>query len=599
MNGDVPETPPSQTPKTLFKQVAEVISLQIVHNCHAALVKCLFDPDENVRDSMIVYLKRLTGYYWNNKYGLVEYYRKHISSVFTDVMELHSSKVDALPVELRTLLKETSSVMVPSILVTLAAQVLFTFEVGYSSAMDMFQILTVRSGTARIFNKLLEATAPFHLERLSTAFIKFEESAPLVTLLKHSPYLKHVYLVNNSSFFVFNSLRIHCKNIETVYFKLFAYYAVLTSGSSSSDILFETFFGGLKMDDVIKSLDCKGQVVLSFPKLKEVVINNNNSNTCVPITEFMHCLQHFYPHIKTRWVNFINIHKPSPELPVSTFRLQSPFLIKEKYNWDVLQIGYVNELELLDDTVENYGEYPTVNHIVIEVDAVFSTKTRNFVKDLMKRHQCMSIELVLYKHSLFSNSELASVFNDIGNILQTLCLNLLYGVVATELVVALNSCTALQVLSLETNLESYDHSQSPFNIFPKLNSLTLTIHSPKFPSKDAENFQHHLIMSAPFIRTLKTSYISEEGLDRMDVGGLLHLNTLHIGSTFPRNLESFIRRLPSLSVLTLNGHFWTCRRRSNGTYFSLKKHFKGTNLNIYGIGKFSRYPFTQCYEFFD
>ncbi|XP_064092042.1 uncharacterized protein LOC135205422 [Macrobrachium nipponense] len=542
MDREVSVTPPSQTPKSLVRQAAEAISHQIVLNCHAALVKCLFHPDEEVRESMIVYLKRLKGYYWNDKYGLVEYYRRHISDVFTDVMELHSSKVEALPVELHALLSENSGVMVPSILVTLAAQVLFTFEVGYSSAMDMIQVLSVRSTTARIFNGLLEAVVPFHLERLSTAFIKFEESAPVLTLLKHSPYLKHVFLVNNSSVFVFNSLRMYGKNIETLYFKLFAYYAVLTSGSSSSDILFETFFGGLRMDDVIQSLDSKEKIVLSFPKLKEVVINNNNSNTCVPITEFMHCLQHLYPLIKTRWVNFINIHKPSPELPVSAFRLHSPFLRKEKYNWDVLQIGYVNELELLEDTAENYGEYPTVNHIVIEVDAVFSAKTRNFVKDLMKRHQCMSIELVLYKHSLFSNSELASVFHEIGNILQTLCLNLLYGVVAKELVVALNSCSALQVLSLETNLEEYDYSQSPFNTFPKLNSLSLTIHSPSFPSKAAENFQHHLITAAPFIRTLKTSYISEEGLERMDVGGLLYLNALHIGSTFPRNLRKLYQK---------------------------------------------------------
>ena len=46
--------PSSLVPKRLVRQVAESMALQIVRNCHSALVQCLFDPREVVRESMIV-----------------------------------------------------------------------------------------------------------------------------------------------------------------------------------------------------------------------------------------------------------------------------------------------------------------------------------------------------------------------------------------------------------------------------------------------------------------------------------------------------------------------------------------------------------------
>ena len=462
----------------------------------------------------------------------------------------------------------------------------------------MLSLQCIRGVTKRL-NKLLESVGTFSLEKLSTAFIKFEETSPLMTLIENSPSLKHIYIVNNGTTSVLNSLRKYSKNIESFYFKLFAYYAVLTRGSSLKDFLFETFFEGLSFDAVMEMVRDNKEAPKSFPKLKQVIINNNSQN-CVPIKEFMHCLQHFYPDIRTRWTQFINVHKATSSIPLTDFQLQTPFLNKENYKWDIIQIGYVDGIEILeDDALDHRGEYPYVNHIVIEVAAIFSGKTKNFIEDLMRRHQCRSLELALYLNSLLSISDIASAFNNIGNSLQKLCLNLFHDVSVKELTEALNACVSLEVLSLEVHLVQYRHVKSPFKEFALMTSLTLDVYTSQQCTKEAsEIFKSHLIAAAPNVQTLRLSQISDEGLDKLDLRRLSKLTTFHIGcNPLPKNLVSFIQRLPSLSVLALSFNYRHRRCNTKSVYYRLKESLRGTALNVYGFGKFSRYYFKQFYEF--
>lgn len=602
LGGEMPP-PPIQTPKKLVNQAAEAIAKQIICNCQPALKKYLFNlgfSSEDVsRNSLIEHLQKVKSQFWDDddERSLVEPYRRFVSDALTYVMELQFYTNRRLSPD------PTSALCTQNqwLLLIFCTQVLLTYEAGYSSMMDMSKLIVVRSKESKICNELLESLAPFNLRKLSTAFIKFEDPAAVVTIVKNSRYLKHIHLVNNICNSIFNSLSTYCKHIEIVYMKLFSYCIYCNTASQlPNDFLFRTFFGGLNMDYVLQNIDNKEKLVFSFPNLKEVSINKNYVNTHIPSNEFMFCLQHLYPNIRTMWFKYIHICPPGAQSTEVNVQIPSPFINRDRtdmYKWDGVQIGFSCHLPFFK--IDKEATYPTVNHFIFEYQHELNSEHQQFIEELIRKHKCNSLELVIYRTlDLSCEGTKSSFIINLGKTLQKLRLHLPLGLAlpAYEIIAAINACPSLKVLNIEARTKIQNSTTLSLNVLSKLNSLSVDLQKSDKPNDFGLTMKQQLIAAAPHINIIKLSSISDEELERMiDEGHLSEVNTIQIGFPFPRKLKYYLKKLASLSLLVLN-YEKGCSR--SGQCYELQSYFHNTSFKIICVGKTIQYPWCQHFESF-
>ncbi|KAK7083784.1 hypothetical protein SK128_007764, partial [Halocaridina rubra] len=515
-------------------------------------------------------LRRHKALFWHDIYSLPKPCRQLVSDAITDLLDLRFGCVDNA---LALLGKEWQT----RALVIFAAQILFTYDAGQSQMINMMQYIKVYHEHLEMFSAFVDSLKPFHLQLFSTKHFRFADSKPIVTMLRNSPNLRVIYFAHNICPYVLETLMQCCKNIEKVSMKLFSY--IQRGYRLGGDFLFKIFFGNASMASVLRCINDKEELLLSFPNLQEIYIDINSCNTSIQINEFMLCLQHFYPHIKTKWSKYVNIRNPQSKLNSSDFELPLVFRGNVKHYWDVIEIGLIDKMqELYIDSRGQDVVFAGGNHLEFEVGDVIDPVSKNIVEKLTELHACDSLGFVFYKMDLNIETSFANLLEDLVKKIRKLELNLPFCLDCSELFSALNACPSLQAFSICAERMVTHSSKVTLNCFPKLCFLKIDIPTAtNTPSQSGALLRRQLIVSSPGLVMLDIKgLIDEEFESVLSLGYLSKLQTLVLRTPFPTNLVHFVTQMKSLSGLMLNSY-----ERPVECFFSLKQGYGFSELKIY------------------
>lgn len=432
----------------------------------------------------------------------------------------------------------------------------------------MFQFYDAR--VSRSYAEFLQFFVPFEIESLYTTCISFQNQMPVVILIKNSPYLKDVHLYKNMSDHVLTQLRRHCPDIESI---------TMSGHVVNEEYLFRTFFNGLYKEQVMKMIDDKEQMKITFPKLKSVTLLMDMN-----CDDIMFYIQYYYKSIKTSWTKCIAENRLSPLLLKSL--IGPPFCLKGKgeFYLDIL------ELTIRKNTLESWTlqgppiVFPEVKHISI-FHSFHDIEPRELgakIKDIVERLHCTS-----FSHSSPPAEDLDTLtvcvptLETFGAPFSEMHLSNFEVLDAKILFRCLNLCPNLKVFSINASrIEmNNDASYKALNTLTKLNALGMSV---KFLDECDVSCLTHLIRAAPNLRTIELYGANLQTVVRnLAVAGILSkikIISLHksIAWFTDQDLDDCIflgRNMASLSVMMLNPVL-------KQTLYQIKKYFASTQLKV-------------------
>ncbi|CAL4124424.1 unnamed protein product [Meganyctiphanes norvegica] len=418
----------------------------------------------------------------------------------------------------------------------LILQILFTGEAGGRDTDDKNirdlrrqkyknskKILVLSKAGSLMMAEVLKTLGPFSLDSLNTHRMDFEHPAPLIAIIKNSPFLKIVRLYNSAaSDYVLKHVGRFCPVLEA----LTIHYPHIINADKYH---YRTFFDGMDKENVLKNVESIGKVPLSFPCLKYVRMQHVSD-------QFLYILLHFYPDLQfvglfpnPCWRNLLlphpqvlkeitNPHKKVPRYlwgesktnlshqPPSTAVPRTPCflkMIKLTFNFLVFQP--------FEEVLEIAQFYPEVEHLLIAHEEVqFSLPSR--------KGTCQKLTALIEKLSVTSLSFLncttdhlhtyLPTFSEISGSLKglNLCGKDLEG---GEICFLINKCHNLESLKIKLSegeeVFRLETQAIQVNTMHKLSSLTLMYDESHnmYNIRDYHTFIQSLIRASPNLTKLE------------------------------------------------------------------------------------------------
>lgn len=455
-------------------------------------------------------------------------------------------------------------------------QAIFCCDVGH---LEKVSECKVAAANCAVLGNLLRIIGPFYFSGLHDTCLSFAEVTPITALIESAPYLKNVHFFFNYNSHVLKFLRDCCRKLEIFKIDLENLYCG-ESGTLEQD-LFRAFFGNLTKNEVLKNLENREKVQLSFNRLKKVCIRYD----AYPenILKFLHCLQHFYPDLQIEVTSMIAVpfDKLEKKIPLlsPTFATKNENVVLKKMK------VYIRGGNLIDwEDVESRYD---VLHL--------STEFCSGVHWIQERMSHLEFDTLKYIYFTGVKGNISPRIECTGSILQELYI---YGPILESqdeknLVKSLNECPNLKVLCLLVNvgylpalgglkpLKNLDillvgfTSFLPFNVFEASDD------------RDIVKFMSCMLKAAPDLRMLQIP--GRKSLSQLiNLGMLSRLRTLSIlQSSFQASeLRCDLDRLPNLALLIFNGEI------EYNKYLKLKNSLRRSSLEV--IFKKDRlvYPYT-------
>ncbi|KAK4303732.1 hypothetical protein Pmani_024280 [Petrolisthes manimaculis] len=572
----VNSTPAGQTPKSLTQQAARCLANQLVGITLPILDKYWkreIKTIETVMDTkqrdtndgtLIKHVQSVHQWYHKDKY-LCSHIRQLVGMACTEVL---SSYLIYRNCEL---------------LVLFTIQLMFCQEAGYLGHSSKVYYTQV----SRSYGEFLQLLVPFHIESLHTTSIDFQYPGPVIVLIKNSPCLREVHLNKNLSDLVLTHLWKYCPRLESV----------MLHGRClvSEEFLFRMFFAGKGRKQVESSIDEKEIVSLSFPKLKNVKMQQDLHND-----DILFYIQYFYTSVKTHWTKIIKETRLTPYL-LKTL-LGPPCCLEGKGNFEVDSLKLFIPEDSLDDwtTGKPLLLFPVVRKVDLCIrfthKPVNLTELSEKICDLVERLQCTSLS-----HS----SRTLNILNE-GNINMPVLKKCWIPFVelhirestnldVRDLFTTLNMCPNLKSLSI--NDVSMDMSTDQLvglstdqiqlvglNTLSNLNSLSVHIWN---SCTSVVPCLTHILRASPNLKVLELVGISLKTvvqdlaifgtLDKIKVFSLCDTSLL----CTDEDLHYFVllgEILPSLKVLMLISS--SLSKEMSRTIFHVMSHFANTQLKI-------------------
>lgn len=463
-------------------------------------------------------------------------------------------------------------------------QVLFSQQVGFLGQENMEEVPSV--WVCRAYANFLKQLKPFNMRTLFTIPMAFAHPAPITVILKNSKYLKKISVNIMLCRPILKCLRKHCKKMTEI--SVFAGGPFGDAGLTEN-FMFLTFFSGMFKSEVIRCIDRRSEVNPSFPNLERLQLHFLSEAH----HHFIHCMQHFFPWVKTQFVYLITDSVMSPSTLGS--KLRPPYFLQGKgvYSWDSLYImpGRLRFMEDASDRDKVCGiPSAKVNCLSVWNKERDSSPRAALIREIVTRYGCSS--LVLRMPYVYLDDEVNIITPYLGSIgkylteLRVLSTRSAFN--ASELVAGLNACQSLKLFSLDVAcFWPLSGSESlELNELPELVSLSITAnvlidigYVMEEENLKLARFLGNVILKAPSLRTLELLRTPGDIVVQTmtEVGRKTSIQTLVVDGAFFRNLEFkldyLVTFLPSLSHLLLYSI-------SSQTYLRIKKRYYLTGLQI-------------------
>ncbi|CAL4102283.1 unnamed protein product [Meganyctiphanes norvegica] len=436
------------------------------------------------------------------------------------------------------------------------------------------------------FAKVLESLAPFRLKELNILGTVFADPQPLAVIIKNSPNIRVIKMYSLKGDHILKLIGKHCNNLEV----LMAY----NHKNVSKHCLFEMFFLGLDKSSVVKNLNSKNCIQLSFPQLAHIDISHLQDSTDFPFTQI---LMHFYPNLQSVYPWYYGHFSAtlfSTSLLVPHLMQKDIFKVITRSPCNLKSILLsIYDLDTLSiDEIEKL--YPEVKHLIFMDDARHVFKSSNlFVERLIALIQRLDITGLCvqfwYPYRLFQSDVYLPAFTSTGIQFKSLAFHF-EDVEAGLPSKLINKCPKLESLKIVVNQSSRFQTHKPLNLESMFNLSRLSVWSEdqKCYSPNFHLLVEQLVILSPNIinleidvRELKFDWktICQKNilqkLESLSVIG--ESNTIfpcQLRPNFRERLQDLIDLLPSLEKLIL---YYTSP--DDVRYF--RYIYRRTALNVY------------------